>query len=125
MWRILPDAEVDQRMLVIESAGGHIEPPRRYVNQYGQFLESAPYAERDIRPPDALATHDEEGEFEVRVKARGFIARYIYTIIIRSMSSAGTDTCGRSRSTSKTSSRLPDACTSRRRFIRRSTGRAS
>ena len=78
MWRIVPDAAVDQRMLVIESAGGHIEPPRRYVNQYGQFLESAPYAERDIRPPDALETHDEEGEFEVRVKARGFIARYLY-----------------------------------------------
>ena len=62
---------VDQRMLVVESSGGHIEPPRRYVNQYGQFLESAPYAERDLRPPEKLVTHDEEGEFEVRVKARG------------------------------------------------------
>ena len=78
IWRILPDAAVDQRMLVVESSGGHIEPPRRYVNQYGQFLESAPYAERDIRPPEALTTHDEDGEFEVRVKARGFIARYRY-----------------------------------------------
>ena len=74
----LPDPAVEQRMLVVETSGGHIEPPRRYVNQYGQFLESAPYSERDIRPPDALVTHDEKGEFEVRVKARGFIARYIY-----------------------------------------------
>src|SRR5215475_7470208 len=47
IWRILPDAGVDQRMLVVESAGGHIEPPRRYINNYGQFLESAPYAEGD------------------------------------------------------------------------------
>jgi len=78
IWRMLPDASIDQRMLIVESSGGHIEPPRRYVNSYGQFLESAPYSERDLRPPDELVTHDEEGEFEVRVKARGHIARYVY-----------------------------------------------
>ena len=69
LWRILPDEGVEQRMLVIE-AYGHIEPPERYLNRYGQFLETAPYNERDIRPPDELIVHDEEGEFEVRVKAR-------------------------------------------------------
>ena len=78
MWRILPDDDVAQRMLVVESVGGHVEPPKRYINEYGQFLENAPYAERDLRPPDALVTHDEEGEFEVRVKARDRIARYHY-----------------------------------------------
>lgn len=78
IWRILPDANLPQRMLVVESSGGHIEPPKRYVNNYGQFLESAPYAERDLRPPDKLEAHDEEGEFEVRVKARGYIGRYVY-----------------------------------------------
>jgi len=78
LWRIVPDADVGQRLLVVESAGGHVEPPRRYVNPWGQFLESAPYAERDLRPPDELVTHDEEGEFEVRVKARGHITRYFY-----------------------------------------------
>jgi homogentisate 1,2-dioxygenase len=77
IWRLLPD-ETAQRMLVVESAGGHIEPPRRYVNQYGQFMENAPYAERDLRPPEVLEPHDETGEFEVRVKARGQIARYFY-----------------------------------------------
>jgi homogentisate 1,2-dioxygenase len=77
MWRIVPDAAA-QRMLVVESFGGHIEPPRRYVNQYGQFLESAPFAERDLRPPAELVPHDEQGEFEVRVKARGYIGRYLY-----------------------------------------------
>ena len=78
IWRILPDDDVAQRMLVVESAGGHVEPPKRYFNEYGQFLENAPYAERDLRPPDALVTHDEKGEFEVRVKARDRIARYHY-----------------------------------------------
>jgi homogentisate 1,2-dioxygenase len=77
IWRILPDAGSEQRMLAIE-AYGHIEPPERYLNRYGQFLETAPYNERDIRPPDELMTHDEEGEFEVRVKARGRITSYLY-----------------------------------------------
>jgi len=77
LWRILPDAGSEQRMLAIE-AYGHIEPPERYLNRYGQFLETAPYNERDIRPPDELMTHDEEGEFEVRVKARNRITTYLY-----------------------------------------------
>jgi homogentisate 1,2-dioxygenase len=77
LWRILPDTEVPQRMLIIE-AQGHIEPPARYLNRYGQFLEHAPYSERDLRPPETLAFHNETGEFEVRVKARDRINRYIY-----------------------------------------------
>ncbi len=77
LWRILPDRDIEQRMLVVE-AYGHIEPPKRYLNRYGQFLEHSPYCERDIRPPDELITHDEEGEFEVRVKARNWITSYLY-----------------------------------------------
>ncbi|BAY60987.1 homogentisate 12-dioxygenase [Calothrix brevissima NIES-22] len=77
LWRIIPDAGIEQRMLVIE-AQGHIEPPARYLNRYGQFLEHSPYCERDIRPPDELITHDEVGEFEVRVKARDRITSYLY-----------------------------------------------
>lgn len=77
MWRLVPDDGVAHRILVIE-AFGHIEPPKRYLNRYGQFLEHSPYCERDIRAPESLETHDEEGEFEVRVKARGAITRYRY-----------------------------------------------
>lgn len=77
MWRLVPDPNVEQRMLVIE-AFGHIEPPRRYINNYGQFLEHAPYCERDIRPPEQLVTYDEAGEFEVHVKTRGQITRFVY-----------------------------------------------
>lgn len=77
LWRLLPDADVAHRMLVIE-ANGHIDPPARYLNRYGQFLEHSPYNERDIRPPEALTLHDEAGEFEVRVKARDRITRYLY-----------------------------------------------
>ncbi|MEM7132164.1 MAG: homogentisate 1,2-dioxygenase [Chloroflexota bacterium] len=77
MWRVLPDKNIEQRMLVIE-AKGHIEPPKRYINSYGQFLENSPYCERDIRTPDELVTHDEAGEFELRVKSRGVISQVIY-----------------------------------------------
>lgn len=54
-----------------------IEPPKRYRNQHGQLLEHSPYCERDIRIPTELETHAEEGEFEVRVKARNELHRHI------------------------------------------------
>ena len=37
IWRIVPDEGVEQRMLVVE-AFGHVTPPKRYLNHYGQFL---------------------------------------------------------------------------------------
>ena len=77
VWRLLPRQGDPQRMLTVEAAG-HIEPPRRYVNRYGQFLENSPYCERDIRAPRWVEPRDEEGEFEVRVKARGGVTRYLY-----------------------------------------------
>jgi homogentisate 1,2-dioxygenase len=78
LWRILPDAQVEQRMLIVESYG-HLEPPARYLNRYGQFLEHSPYHERDIRPPEQLITRDETSEFEVQVKARNRLTRYLYS----------------------------------------------
>jgi homogentisate 1,2-dioxygenase len=65
------------RMLAIESHGP-IETPRRYRNEYGQFLEHAPYKERDFRPPQDLAVHEERGEHEVIIKARGRHTLYTY-----------------------------------------------
>jgi homogentisate 1,2-dioxygenase len=77
IWRLAPDRDAPQRFLVVE-AYGHIEPPKRYINHYGQFLENSPYCERDIRPPDELVSHDELGAFEVRVQSRGVITRFEY-----------------------------------------------
>ncbi len=57
------------RLLVVESASP-IRTPRRYRNHYGQLLEHSPYCERDFRVPAVLETHDEPGDFEVRIKAR-------------------------------------------------------
>ncbi|WP_346293368.1 homogentisate 1,2-dioxygenase [Sphaerothrix gracilis] len=77
LWRLLPEPDRAQRLLIIE-AWGHIEPPPRYLNRYGQFLEAAPYCERDIRPPQELAPQNTAGWFEVRVKHRHGISRYFY-----------------------------------------------
>jgi len=64
------------RFLVFESAHD-FEFPQRYRNEYGQLLENSPYCERDMRVPDRLETHDEMGDFEIRVKARGEFHRHI------------------------------------------------
>lgn len=63
------------RLYAVE-ANSHIHPPSRYLSRFGQFLEHAPYCERDLHGPDeALVvddTEDEhEGEVEVYVKHRG------------------------------------------------------
>lgn len=68
------------KFLLIETTNGsHIGPPPRYVSKAtGQFLEHAPYCERDLRLPEAPLTWDEKGDFEVRIKARDLVHSYRY-----------------------------------------------
>src|SRR5438093_745578 len=56
---------------------GEVETPSRYRNRYGQLLESAPYSQRDFRPPEELETHREEGEFVLTVRVRGGLQHYV------------------------------------------------
>ncbi len=74
--RLVPGPGI-QRYFVIESRGP-VRVPARYRNEYGQLLEWAPFAQRDLRAPEALDTVDEEGAFEVRVKQSDRLFRYIY-----------------------------------------------
>ncbi len=48
--RWVPTGDGPLRTLAVQ-AGGHIGAPRRYLSPRGQFLESAPYCERDLRGP--------------------------------------------------------------------------
>ena len=57
------------RAYIIE-ANSHITPPRRYLSRFGQFLEHAPYCERDLRPPGDPEVISETG-IPVHVKHRG------------------------------------------------------
>ena len=63
------------RMIALVSYGP-VEIPRRYRNEYGQILEHAPYKERDFRAPEALDTFDENGDYEVVVRARNRLTAY-------------------------------------------------
>jgi homogentisate 1,2-dioxygenase len=64
--------------LVIE-ASGHIRPPRRYLSQVGQFLEHAPYSERDLRGPDGpLLAEGEDVPVVVRNRAGLTTLTYAY-----------------------------------------------
>jgi homogentisate 1,2-dioxygenase len=66
------------RLLVIESAG-YVRTPKRYRNAHGQLTEIAPFSERDIRRPERLVTHDERGEFRVRVKSGNRLMETVMT----------------------------------------------
>ncbi|MCU1373554.1 MAG: Homogentisate 1,2-dioxygenase, partial [Actinomycetia bacterium] len=64
-------------LLVLE-ANGHVRPPRRYLSAAGQFLEHAPYCERDLRTPDGPLVVDHDGEATVLVRNRAGLARHVY-----------------------------------------------
>ncbi|MFD8810017.1 homogentisate 1,2-dioxygenase, partial [Streptomyces sp. NPDC059627] len=67
--RWVPDGPQPLRLYVIE-ANSHIAPARRFLSRYGQFLEHAPYCERDLRVP-AGPRVVEARDVEVYVKHRG------------------------------------------------------
>jgi homogentisate 1,2-dioxygenase len=67
----------DNRLLFVESFSP-IYTPKRYRNWFGQMLEHSPFCERDIRRPSNLETHDEQGDFLIKVKKQGLIHQYVY-----------------------------------------------
>lgn len=75
-YRVLPSGPDPLRLFVIE-ASGHIGPPRRYLSPRGQFLEHAPYCERDLRGPDEPLVVEEE-DVDVLVRTRQGLTRYTY-----------------------------------------------
>jgi homogentisate 1,2-dioxygenase len=76
IYRVVPTGDRPLRTLAVESTG-HIGPPKRYLSVRGQFLEHAPYCERDLRSPSEPLLVDEE-EVEVLVQQRGGWTRFVY-----------------------------------------------
>jgi homogentisate 1,2-dioxygenase len=64
------------RALVIEAAG-HVGPPERYLSRHGQFLEHAPFCERDLHGPDEPVVADGE-DVDVLVRTPSGLTRYTY-----------------------------------------------
>ena len=66
-WRLRPAN--DDSIIIVMETGGPVGPPARYRNPSGQFLARSLYSERDIRGPVLADPRDEDGEFEVVVRA--------------------------------------------------------
>ncbi len=67
----------DNRLLIIQSFHP-VFTPKRYRNWFGQLLEHSPYCERDMRPPSELETHNEVGEFLIKIKKQDVVYDYVY-----------------------------------------------
>lgn len=70
--------ETEDNRLFIVSSSRPIYFPKKYRNWFGQLLENSPYCERDIRRPTNLETHDETGEFLIKVRKQNMIHEYVY-----------------------------------------------
>jgi homogentisate 1,2-dioxygenase len=69
--------EEENKLFIVESAHP-IYTPKRYRNYFGQLLEHSPFCERDIRVPEELETHDEKGDFLIKIKKEGILYDYVY-----------------------------------------------
>ena len=76
IYQIEFDSE-DNRILYAESFHP-IYTPKRYRNYFGQMLEHSPFCERDYKLPTDLETHDEKGEFKMKIKKQGMLHELTY-----------------------------------------------
>ena len=55
-----------------------IYTPKRYRNWFGQLSEHSPFCERDYKLPQDLETHDEKGDFIIKIKKQGVLYEMAY-----------------------------------------------
>jgi homogentisate 1,2-dioxygenase len=67
----------DNRIFYVESHSPFYTP-KRYRNHFGQMLESSPFCERDYKLPENLETHDEKGEFVIKIKKQNQLHSLVY-----------------------------------------------
>ena len=67
----------ENRLFYVESFAPFYTP-KRYKNESGQHLEHAPFCERDFKLPTELETHDEKGNFLIKIKKEGMIHEVVY-----------------------------------------------
>jgi homogentisate 1,2-dioxygenase len=67
----------NNRLFIVESYSP-VYTPKRYRNWFGQLLEHAPFCERDLRRPHELETHNELGDFLIKVKKQDEIIEMTY-----------------------------------------------
>lgn len=67
----------ENRLFILDSFDP-VYTPKRYRNWFGQLLEHSPFCERDLRTPQHLETHDQKGEFLIKVKKQGMLHQLVY-----------------------------------------------
>jgi homogentisate 1,2-dioxygenase len=67
----------DNRLLITESFSP-VVTPKRYRNNNGQMLEDSPFCERDFRLPTDLETHEESGEFTIKIRKENQLHSLVY-----------------------------------------------
>jgi homogentisate 1,2-dioxygenase len=67
----------DNRLFIVESFSP-IVTPKRYRNNFGQLLEHSPFCERDLRRPTDLETHDQLGEFLIKIRKENMLHEVEY-----------------------------------------------
>ena len=76
IYQIQFDTE-DNRLFYVESFAPFYTP-KRYKNESGQLLEHSPFCERDFKLPTELETHDEKGDFLIKIKKEGMMHEVVY-----------------------------------------------
>jgi len=67
----------NNRLFIVESFSP-ILTPKRYRNNFGQLMEHSPFCERDLRTPEKLETHDEKGEFVIKIRKENVLHKVTY-----------------------------------------------
>jgi len=67
----------ENRLFYVESYAPFYTP-KRYKNASGQHLEHSPFCERDFNLPNELESHDEKGDFIIKIKKEGMIHEALY-----------------------------------------------
>lgn len=72
------DFDTEENRLLYAESHHPIYTPKRYRNWFGQLVEHSPFCERDYKLPDNLETHDETGDFIIKVKKEGMLHEMVY-----------------------------------------------
>ena len=72
------DFETSENRLFYVESFAPFYTPKRYKNESGQHLEHSPFCERDFILPNELETHDEKGDFLIKIKKEGMMHEIIY-----------------------------------------------
>lgn len=67
----------ENRLLIVQSFSP-VYTPKRYRNNFGQFMEHSPFCERDFRRPEYVAPKDQEGEFLIKIKKQDILHGFTY-----------------------------------------------